>query len=62
MNVWSTEQCHALGQAKRLDDYDMGRDHFIEKFDRYYTVRMRNYPVQEEYLNRDRCIETEAGI
>ncbi len=41
----------------------MGRDpDFIEKFDRYYTVRMRNYPVQEEYLNRDRCIETEAGI
>ena len=41
----------------------MGKDpEFIEKFDRYYTVRMRNYPVQDKYVNRSRCIETEAEI
>jgi len=50
-------------RPKVSDAYDMGKDpDFIEKFDRYYTVRMRNYPVQKEYLNRNRCIETEAGI
>ena len=50
-------------RPKVSDDYDMGKDpEFIEKFDRYYTVRMRNYPVQEEYVNRSRCIETEAEI
>ncbi|WP_214021140.1 formylmethanofuran dehydrogenase subunit A [Methanoculleus sp.] len=50
-------------RPKVSEHYDMGKDpDFIEKFDRYYTVRMRNYPVQEEYLNRNRCIETEARI
>ena len=50
-------------RPKVSDEYDMGRDpEFIENFDRYYTVRMRNYPVQEKCLNRNRCIETEAAI
>ncbi|MFA7198827.1 MAG: formylmethanofuran dehydrogenase subunit A, partial [Methanoculleus sp.] len=50
-------------KPKVSDAYDMGKDpEFIEKFDRYYTVRMRNYPVQDEYLNRNRCIETETEL
>ncbi len=49
---------------KVSEAYDMGGKDpdFIEKFDRYYTVRMRNYPVQDEYLTRSRCIETEADL
>ncbi|HDR74282.1 MAG TPA: formylmethanofuran dehydrogenase subunit A [Methanoculleus sp.] len=35
---------------------------FNLNFDRYYTVRKRNYPVQEEYLHRNLCIETEAKL
>jgi len=43
--------------------YDMARDpEFVKKFDRYYTVRMRNYPVQDEYLPRGLCMETEAAL
>jgi len=45
------------------EKYDMGKDpEFIKKFDRYYTVRMGNYPVQEAYMNRGLCIETETDL
>ncbi len=45
------------------DNYDMALDpEFIKNFDRYYTVRMGNYPVQDAYLHRHCCIETEAEI
>jgi formylmethanofuran dehydrogenase subunit A len=33
---------------------------FIRRFQEFYTVRMSNYPVQDIYLPRGRCIETEA--
>ncbi|MDD1672283.1 MAG: formylmethanofuran dehydrogenase subunit A [Methanomicrobiales archaeon] len=33
---------------------------FIRNFERYYTVRMSNYPVQEAYVPESTCIETEA--
>ena len=33
---------------------------FIKRFEQFYTVRMSNYPVQDVYLPRGRCIETEA--
>lgn len=50
-------------KPKVSEAYDMEKDQeFVENFNRYYTVRMRNYPVQEEYLNRNRCIETETEI
>ncbi len=55
-------------RPKISDSYDMVRDEeFVRKFDRYYTVRMSNYPVQEEYLRRNLwrrnlCIETEAEL
>ncbi|MCX6694207.1 MAG: formylmethanofuran dehydrogenase subunit A [Methanomicrobiales archaeon] len=43
--------------------YDMGQDPaFTEKFSQYYTVRMKNYPVQEAYLPRGVCIRTEAAL
>ncbi|MDH7510014.1 MAG: formylmethanofuran dehydrogenase subunit A [Methanolinea sp.] len=43
--------------------YDMGSDpEFTRKFDQYYTVRLRNYPVQDVYLPRGVCIETEAAL
>ena len=44
-------------------EYDMESDpEFIRKFDQYYTVRLRNYPVQDVYLPRGVCIETEAAL
>jgi len=44
-------------------EYDLGNDpEFAKKFQQYYTVRMRNYPVQETYLPRGVCIETEADL
>jgi len=50
-------------KPKISERYDMAQDPaFVEKFDRYYTVRMRNYPVQEEYLKRNLCIETETEL
>ena len=50
-------------RPKVSENYDMGKDpDFVEKFDRYYTVRMSNYPVQESYLSRSRCIETETEL
>ncbi|MDO8842460.1 MAG: formylmethanofuran dehydrogenase subunit A [Methanocalculus sp.] len=43
--------------------YDMQHDKaFLELFERYYSVRMSNYPVQEEYLHRNFCIETETDL
>jgi formylmethanofuran dehydrogenase subunit A len=34
---------------------------FVKKFEQYYTVRMRNYPVQDVYLPRGVYIPTEAS-
>lgn len=43
--------------------YDMQHDTaFQELFERYYSIRMSNYPVQEEYLHRNHCIETETDL
>ncbi|WP_421909974.1 formylmethanofuran dehydrogenase subunit A [Methanolacinia petrolearia] len=45
------------------EEYDISRDpEFIKKFERYYTVRMSNYPVREEYLHRNYCIETKPDF
>ena len=45
------------------EDLDMSRDpEFVKNFERYYTVRMRNYPVQEEYFHRNLPIETEGEL
>ncbi len=50
-------------KPKISEEYNMSNDpDFIAKFDRYYTVRMSNYPVQDEYLKRNLCIETEAEL
>ena len=35
---------------------------FMKKFEEYYTVRMGNYPVQDVYLPRGKCIRTEAVL
>jgi len=44
-------------------EYDMTYDErFKEHFERYYSVRMSNYPVQEEYLHRNYCIRTETDL
>ncbi|MDD4255868.1 MAG: formylmethanofuran dehydrogenase subunit A [Methanofollis sp.] len=41
--------------------HDIGHDaEFVKMFDRYYSVRMSNYPVQDEYLKRSLRMETEA--
>jgi formylmethanofuran dehydrogenase subunit A len=43
--------------------HDMAKDpEFVKKFDRYYTVRMANYPVQDVYIPRSTCIESEAVL
>lgn len=42
---------------------DISRDpRFVEMFNRWYSVRMSNYPVQDEYLKRNLRMETEAAI
>jgi formylmethanofuran dehydrogenase subunit A len=47
--------------AKVPQDLRMENDpEFIRRFEQFYTVRMSNYPVQDVYLPRGRCIETEA--
>jgi len=44
-------------------EYDLNRDaEFVKKFEQYYTVRMRNYPVQDIYLPRGYFISTEASL
>jgi formylmethanofuran dehydrogenase subunit A len=40
---------------------DLDRD-FIRNFERYYTVRMGNYPVQDAYVPQGICRETEADL
>ncbi|WP_298667683.1 formylmethanofuran dehydrogenase subunit A [uncultured Methanofollis sp.] len=41
--------------------HDISQDtEFVKMFDRYYSVRMSNYPVQDEYLKRSLRMETEA--
>jgi formylmethanofuran dehydrogenase subunit A len=43
--------------------HDISKDpEFVKKFDRYYTVRMANYPVQDAYIPRSTCIESEAVL
>ena len=51
-------------KPKISEQYNMSNDpEFIKKFERYYTVSMDNYPVEEEYLNkRNICIETETEL
>ncbi len=45
------------------DEHNVANDpEFVKKFEEYYTVRMSNYPVQDVYLPRGRCIKTEADI
>jgi formylmethanofuran dehydrogenase subunit A len=49
--------------AKIPPEYDLSTDpEFVKKFEQYYTVRMRNYPVQDLYLPRGVCIGTEASL
>lgn len=53
--IWSKSRVPA--------EYDMGSDpEFTRKFEQYYTVRMRNYPVQDVYLPRGITIESEATL
>jgi formylmethanofuran dehydrogenase subunit A len=53
--IWSRAQVPA--------EYDMNHDsEFVKKFEQYYTVRMRNYPVQDVYLPRGICIGTESSL
>ncbi|RQD82436.1 MAG: formylmethanofuran dehydrogenase subunit A [Methanocalculus sp. MSAO_Arc2] len=50
-------------KPKVPEAYDMQHDEdFRSLFERYYSVRMSNYPVQEEYLHRNYCIETETDL
>ncbi len=45
------------------EEWRMERDRdFTENFERYYTVRLSNYPVQDAYLPRGICMETEAAF
>jgi formylmethanofuran dehydrogenase subunit A len=45
------------------DEHNVANDpEFVKKFEEYYTVRMSNYPVQDVYLPRGRCIKTEADL
>jgi formylmethanofuran dehydrogenase subunit A len=50
-------------RPKVPDSYrmDLDRD-FVRNFERYYTVRMGNYPVQDAYLPHSLCVETEADL
>jgi len=45
-------------------EYDMSKDpDLIRTFDRYYTIRMENYPVEEDYyLTKSMKIETETML
>jgi formylmethanofuran dehydrogenase subunit A len=50
-------------RAEVPPDYNLENDpEFVKKFEQYYTVRMRNYPVQDIYLPRGLCIRTEASL
>jgi formylmethanofuran dehydrogenase subunit A len=50
-------------KANTPPEYDLSVDpEFLKKFEQYYTVRMRNYPVQDVYLPRGICIGTEASL
>jgi formylmethanofuran dehydrogenase subunit A len=43
--------------------YDMSTDPaFIDGFNKYYSMRLANYPVGEEYIGRNVCMETEASL
>jgi formylmethanofuran dehydrogenase subunit A len=45
------------------DDLNVAHDpEFVKKFEEYYTVRMSNYPVQDVYLPRGKCIRTEMAL
>ncbi|MCX6692393.1 MAG: formylmethanofuran dehydrogenase subunit A, partial [Methanoregula sp.] len=50
-------------KPKVPDEHNVAHDtEFVKKFEEYYTVRMSNYPVQDVYLPRGRCITTEADL
>jgi formylmethanofuran dehydrogenase subunit A len=50
-------------KPKVPEEYNLSNDpDFVRKFEEYYTVRMSNYPVQDVYLPRGVCIETEAEL
>jgi formylmethanofuran dehydrogenase subunit A len=41
----------------------MGTDAaFIDGFNKYYSMRITNYPVGEEYIGRNVCMESEASL
>jgi len=45
------------------DEFSVASDpEFVKKFEEYYTVRMSNYPVQDVYLPRGKCIRTEMNL
>jgi formylmethanofuran dehydrogenase subunit A len=43
------------------DTYDKMVSDLKEKFERYYTMQMSNYPIGEEYLRASKKIEAVAG-
>jgi formylmethanofuran dehydrogenase subunit A len=50
-------------RAEVPPEFDLNKDpEFVKKFEQYYTVRMRNYPVQDIYLPRGVSIRTEASL
>jgi formylmethanofuran dehydrogenase subunit A len=53
--IWVDPQ---VPEAYRMDQ---DRD-FVKKFERYYTVRMGNYPVQDVYLPNSLRVKTEADL
>ncbi len=45
------------------EEYDMTIDQqFRTQFDHYYSVRMNNYPVSENYIPRGVCIKTKTPL
>ena len=41
------------------DEYNIENDpEFIKKFERYYSVKLSNYPVRESYMHENYRIET----
>jgi len=43
------------------DTYDQMLTNLKERFEDYYTIRMSNYPIGEDYLKASRRFETVAG-
>jgi formylmethanofuran dehydrogenase subunit A len=53
--IWVKPKVSANHQIEHDED-------FVRNFERYYTVRMSNYPVSETYLPNGACVETEAQM